>query len=906
MSEKHFTGLRPKMLIVVAAGILLLFTLLFVVVRTMLLDGYFKLEQDKTTIQVKSAMSILKEQSQQLDGIAVEYAHLDSTYNFMVEPNARYTKTTYSNDAFSHLKIKAIILVNAEGNILYKRGYDYVSGKPWYIPEEIIRNSARGGLFNDSSKAHAAGFFWTPEDVYIVSSVNVQPSDGASEYRGTLIMVRDLDPTLMAHIEGVVGAKMAIALLDKEKMTDVSQLLLKDDVVVMPLDDARVAGYAKMESIDGSEELVVSTVDDREIFKLGETTLTFLSWSTSAIAIMLALISWLFDRLVLLRLERLNEDVIHVGDLGNMRTRVRSLGGNDELSSLSHGVNGMLESLEESQYALQLEKERAQVTLESIADAVITSSASGQVLYMNAVAERLTGVNFSEAKNKKVKALFRLMTEGKTSPVDSTWITDSYSTLDEVILERPDGQEFVIRKSASPLYDRDGNTFGVVTVLHDVTMLRILSNQLSFQARHDQLTGLINRYEFDRKAQDAIDDAVNGGRTHCLAYIDLDQFKMVNDSCGHMAGDVLLRQLAHHLKSKVRSSDSLARLGGDEFALLLMGCDLSKAQVIVDGLLNAVREYRFTFDDKVFKVGASIGLTQISLDNTPSLSELLSEADSACYTAKQEGGNRIYVYRSGDKDIKEHNNQLEWVSRIHIGLEKKQFVLYSQPMLSLKPDAELHCELLIRMQGMDGTLYPPGYFLPAAERYHLMPLIDRWVVGEALSIIARKGPNFPYVCAINLSGQTFSEEGFLEFVLSQITKHGVKPRKICFEITETAVIANLDKARQFMQALREIGCRFSLDDFGSGLSSFAYLKNLDVDFLKIDGMFVKTIANNKVDRAMVESINNVGHIMGIHTIAEFAETEAILDVLKEIGVDYAQGYVIAEPELFEDTFFVKK
>jgi diguanylate cyclase (GGDEF)-like protein/PAS domain S-box-containing protein len=614
---------------------------------------------------------------------------------------------------------------------------------------------------------------------------------------------------------------------------------------------------------------------------------------------MLAAISWMLDRMVLIRLERMSEDVKRISDSADMSGRVRQFNGQDELSSLSHGINGMLDRIEDSRYELQLEKERAQVTLEGIADAVITSNEFGYVLYMNAAAERLTGVNLSEAKIKTLHSLFRLLAEDRITAMDSEWLTDSYSTQEEVILERADGEEFVIRKSASPLYDSDGHTFATVTVLHDVTMLRRLSNQLSFQASHDQLTGLINRYEFDRKTQVAIDDAKTENRVHCLAYIDLDQFKIVNDTCGHMAGDVLLKQLANHIKAKVRSSDTLARLGGDEFALLLMGCDLVKAQEIIEGLLQVVREYRFTFDDKVFKIGASVGLTEISPHYNLTLSELLSTVDSACYTAKEEGGNRIHIYRSDDSDIKEHNNQLEWVSRIHLGLEKKQFVLYIQRMASLSEGAELHCELLIRMQAMDGSYYPPGYFLPAAERYHLMPKIDRWVVGEALSIIARKGASFPYVCAINLSGQTLSEEGFLEYVIEQIKLHKVDTRRICFEITETSVIANLNKARQFMHALREIGCRFSLDDFGSGLSSFAYLKNLEVDFLKIDGMFVKAIVNNKIDRAMVESINNVGHVMGLHTIAEFAENDDIINMLKEIGVDYAQGYGVAKPELFE-------
>lgn len=899
MAKKQFTGLRVKMLVVVAAGMVLLFTILFLTARMVLLDGYTKLESNKTLIQVSSAVTLLNEQVQQLDGIVSEYAHWDDTYQYMVQPDARYIDSNYTNETFNHLKVKAIIIVNPEGEAVYKRGFDFTVGKPWNIPKSLEQAVSKRGLFLDSSKVHLTGFFWTSEGACIVTAMDIQPSASKGMRRGTLIMVRHVDQALLEHIEKVIGAKLSIQPLIKGKNIDLEKKLAISGMVIKPINDKEVSGHALITAVDAQSNLIVSTLGSREIFEQGESTSSLLSWATSIIALMLAAISWMLDRMVLIRLERMSEDVKRISDSADMSGRVRQFNGQDELSSLSHGINGMLDRIEDSRYELQLEKERAQVTLEGIADAVITSNEFGYVLYMNAAAERLTGVNLSEAKIKTLHSLFRLLAEDRITAMDSEWLTDSYSTQEEVILERADGEEFVIRKSASPLYDSDGHTFATVTVLHDVTMLRRLSNQLSFQASHDQLTGLINRYEFDRKTQVAIDDAKTENRVHCLAYIDLDQFKIVNDTCGHMAGDVLLKQLANHIKAKVRSSDTLARLGGDEFALLLMGCDLVKAQEIIEGLLQVVREYRFTFDDKVFKIGASVGLTEISPHYNLTLSELLSTVDSACYTAKEEGGNRIHIYRSDDSDIKEHNNQLEWVSRIHLGLEKKQFVLYIQRMASLSEGAELHCELLIRMQAMDGSYYPPGYFLPAAERYHLMPKIDRWVVGEALSIIARKGASFPYVCAINLSGQTLSEEGFLEYVIEQIKLHKVDTRRICFEITETSVIANLNKARQFMHALREIGCRFSLDDFGSGLSSFAYLKNLEVDFLKIDGMFVKAIVNNKIDRAMVESINNVGHVMGLHTIAEFAENDDIINMLKEIGVDYAQGYGVAKPELFE-------
>jgi diguanylate cyclase (GGDEF)-like protein/PAS domain S-box-containing protein len=899
MAEKHFTGLRAKMLVVVAAGMVLLFTILFTVARTVLLEGYAKLESNKTLIQVNSVVTLLNEQSQQLEGIVSEYAHWDDTYQYMVQPDARYIDSNYTNETFSHLKVKAIMLINPEGVAVYKRGFDFTNNKPWPIPKSLDQAVSKGGIFLDTSKDHMAGFFWTPEGVCIVTAMDIQPSASKGISHGTLIMVRHVDQALIEHIEKVIGAKFTIQQWLNGKNIDLEKKLAIRGAVVKPLNGTEVAGYALMKNVSDQANLMVSTLSNREIFEQGDSISSLLLWSTSIIALMLAAISWILDRMVLIRLERMSEDVKRISDSADMSSRIRQLKGHDELASLSNGINGMLDRIEDSQYELQLEKERAQVTLEGIADAVITSNQAGYVLYMNSAAERLTGVNLNEMKIKTLRCLFRLLAEDKTTPVGSEWLTDSYSSQEEVILERADGEEFVIRKSASPLYDSDGNTFAIVTVLHDVTMLRTLSNQLSFQARHDQLTGLINRYEFDRKAQAAIDDTAISNRVHCLAYIDLDQFKIVNDTCGHMAGDVLLKQLTNHIKAHVRSSDTLARLGGDEFALLLMGCDLVKAQEIIEGLLEVVREYRFTFDDKVFKIGASAGLTEISPLHNLSLSELLSTVDSACYTAKEQGGNRIHIYRSDDSDIKEHNNQLEWVSRIHLGLEHKQFVLYIQRMASLSEGAELHCELLIRMQAMDGSYYPPGYFLPAAERYHLMPKIDRWVVGEALAIIARKGAAFPYVCAINLSGQTLSEDGFLEYVVEQIKLHKVDTSRICFEITETSVIANLNKARQFMRALRQIGCRFSLDDFGSGLSSFAYLKNLEVDFLKIDGMFVKAIVKNKIDRAMVESINNVGHVMGLHTIAEFAENDEIINMLKEIGVDYAQGYGVAKPELFE-------
>ena len=892
-------SLRTKMLLAMAAGMLLLLALVFFVARYALLQGYSNLEIDKTHIQIDSAISLIQEQSEQLNTIAGDNAHWNDMYQFALKQTPAFITSNFSDATFTNARLNAVLIVNKDGEILFKKGMNYKKNELWRIPDLLLRATRKGGVLIDPAKNSESGLFWTPQGICVISSYDILDSNNKGPKRGRLIMVRLLDQALMQHIGEMLGASITVESMRDDEIAFISPKLVHNEKFVTPVNKNQVGGFALINTIENDTKLVLSTVGDRKIFQQGQSSLKFLYWAALLAALLLVAFSWFFDKLVLKRLARLNADIKQIGDSDSTSNRVNDFSGDDEMAGLARGINGMLQRLDESQHALQFEKERAQVTLAGIADAVITSDNKACVLYMNAAAERLTGVNASNASGKSLHQLFSLIAEDKTTSVDSNWLTDFATNQDEVILARADGQTFTISKSASPLYDVNGLLFGTVTVLHDVTMLRALSQQLSYQARYDALTGLINRYEFDCKAQAAIEDVASGSRAHCLAFIDLDKFKIVNDTCGHAAGDLLLKQLANHLKAQVRSSDSLARLGGDEFALLLMGCSLDKAQVIVNNLLQTIQDYGFTFENKVFKVGASIGLIEITPDQNHTLGDLLSRVDSACYKAKGDGGNRIHIYRADDRLIEDRNSQMQWVSRINAALQHNTFVLYMQPFSGLKINNELHGELLIRMQGEDGKLYQPSSFLPIAERYHLTPQIDRWVVNAALTIIARKGAAFKMVCAINLSGQSLSQEGFLDYVINQIKQHKVDAKQLCFEITETAVITNLSKARQFIQALRAIGCQFALDDFGSGLSSFAYLKNLTVDIIKIDGLFVKTITNNTIDRAMVESINNIGHVMGLQTIAEFAENDAIIDVLKEIGVDYAQGYGVATPALFE-------
>ncbi|HKJ53735.1 MAG TPA: EAL domain-containing protein [Gammaproteobacteria bacterium] len=425
--------------------------------------------------------------------------------------------------------------------------------------------------------------------------------------------------------------------------------------------------------------------------------------------------------------------------------------------------------------------------------------------------------------------------------------------------------------------------------------------QMRFQASHDALTGLHNRHEFERGAERLIETAVQESGEHALCFMDLDQFKVVNDTCGHIAGDELLRQLSVVLQDAVRTNDTLARLGGDEFGILMEHCSLRQAHRTATQIQRNIQEFQFSWEGETFQIGVSIGLVAID-QTTASVTELLKHADAACYIAKDMGRNQIQVYNPDDTILERRHGEMQWVARINQALEKNRFTLYAQAIEPLGNSVDMHYELLLRMIDEDGEVIPPIKFLPAAERYDLMHKLDVWVVERALSLMAAN-PDFINqinFISINLSGQSLTHSKFLNSVITRIEQLDFEPEKLCFEITETAAISNLRAATDFINRLKNLGCHFALDDFGSGLSSFGYLKNLPVDYLKIDGVFVKDVAEDPIDHAMVKSINDIGHVMGMKTIAEFVENDAIRGILRDLSVDYAQGYEIGKPMPFED------
>ncbi len=558
------------------------------------------------------------------------------------------------------------------------------------------------------------------------------------------------------------------------------------------------------------------------------------------------------------------------------------------------------------QAKLYMEKELAEITLHSIGDAIITTDVDGKVTQINPVAEELTGYSYRQALGKNFYTVFNIERELEATN-QPTELDKVIGDLDVIMnansprtLVNKNSSEYAIEYTLAPIVTENRQTSGAVVIFRDVTEIRALSSQLKYYASHDSLTGLINRRQFEHHLENAL-KSVKSGTTqqHVVCFMDLDNFKVINDTAGHEAGDEFLKQLSFLLLSLLRRSDILARLGGDEFGVLLEDCNLNNALSIAEKIRKEIKSFRFIWANNSFEVGASIGVATLD-KSTPSLTELMRNADTACYISKEEGRNRVHLFDPDDEDILKRQGELQWIQHIKEALKNNSFVLYCQSIMNIDNSEKSHCEILLRLLNDKGEAVPPMSFIPAAERYGIMPDIDKWVITNTVKFLSE---NKKYVAnhifTINLSGQSLGNKGFDAFVINILTSNNIEPSLICFEITETAAISNLSQAVEFIKSLKAIGCCFALDDFGSGLSSFNYLKNMPVDYIKIDGHFILDICDDKTDFAFVEAINRIGHIMGIKTIAEFVESKDVLDKLQSIGVNFAQGYYIDKPKSLE-------
>ncbi len=549
-------------------------------------------------------------------------------------------------------------------------------------------------------------------------------------------------------------------------------------------------------------------------------------------------------------------------------------------------------------------KQQAQITLESIGEGVITADTEGVIDYLNGAAEKLTGFTRENAVGKRMTDLMTLVDETDRKDLGDP-VARCLSERRQVGLGRralmisKDGtRELSVELTASPIIGAGETVAGAVVIMHDVTEIRGLTRRISYQAAHDALTGLINRTEFERRLAETLEGGHGDSVSSVLCYMDLDRFKAVNDTCGHLAGDNMLREVAKLIRDQVRDSDFVARLGGDEFGMLLIRCPLDKARQIADDVCNAIRDYRFVWQDRIFTIGISIGLVEVSRE-TGTLKDLLSAADSACYVAKQQGRGRVHVYSARDEVSARQRGDIHWLRQLQVSLRENRFELHAQPVISTagRVTRGPALEVLLRMIDEDGKLVQPRQFIPAAERYQLMASIDRWVVQATLSAIAHGAIRLPdeRSCSINLSAQALAEDGFLDFVVECLDHSQVPPHRICFEVSETAVMERFDQARRFVAVLHGIGCQFGLDDFGSGLGSFTTLRDLSIDYLKIDGTYTRDLRPETLNHQVVTAVTAVSRILGFRVIAEQVETQADFETLRTIGVDFIQGNFIDRP-----------
>jgi len=563
-----------------------------------------------------------------------------------------------------------------------------------------------------------------------------------------------------------------------------------------------------------------------------------------------------------------------------------------------------LSELKQAQDALANSEQRLQSLYDDTPSMFFTLGKDREIKSVNAYGARELGYQIDELIGKPIHSLFFRGDHHQLDLAIKSCFTEFGSVQHwELRKKHKNGSTLWVKETARLVQDQEQND-QLFIVSEDISERHKLSQKLSYQASHDALTGLINRHEFERRTQQLLDTVFEDRAQHVMCYLDLDQFKIVNDSCGHLAGDTLLKSISSLLNLKIRRGDTLARLGGDEFGILMTHCSIEQAKMIAESIRQLIQDFNFVWQEKTYSVGASIGLVTIDKD-TNSLTSIMATVDAACYAAKDSGRNRIMVYSETDQELNQRRGDMSWVHRLQEAIDQNKFCFYCQRIIDVNPEGKTNkpsYELLLRLCEKDGEIIPPNAFLPAAERYHLATKIDRWVIQNAFDWLVSLGPkidDFRY-CTINLSGSSLDDPDFLEFVIFQAEQYKIPDHKICFEITETAAISNLAGAIKFIKALSKRGCCFALDDFGSGVSSFGYLKNLPVDFIKIDGSFIKDMATDPIDYAMVKSINDIAQVMGKKTVAEYVENDAIMACLKEIGVDYAQGSAIGMPRPIDE------
>jgi diguanylate cyclase (GGDEF)-like protein/PAS domain S-box-containing protein len=868
-----------------SATLLGIFTTVYAVSATVLYWSFCRLERHAVTQRTHQVTHLLANNLERLDTTTIGNADWDETYAFVMGDNEAYREYTLTEGFFQTLELNLIALVDSSQQVVFGHSYDLVAEELQPLPEaleqQIYLHPVLARPPHESSRL--VGLLMTPEVPLLLASRPVLTNEMEGSIQGSLIMGRYLDRDALTHLENLTQTDLALyPWLAHQHPADVQQAHEylteqsadgSEAIFLHRLNQQQVAGYVLLRDINQRPVLILRVLLPRWVYHQGLLSLGALTMVGAIATLFSVVLTWYLLR----KLLRYNQE----------RDRIY-------------------------QELLQ-EEELAQVTLQSISEGVITIDADGRIKGLNPVAEALTGWSAAAARGIPLSKVVKLIDETNREPLTEQLIQalqagdTSLSQAHHSLLVTREGTEVAVDESIAQIRSQDGSITGAVLVLRNADQTRSMTRELSWRATTDALTGLMNRREFESVLAQAITQARNQGEEHILCFLDLDRFKIVNDTCGHIAGDELLRQVSMVLQQTVRKTDTIARLGGDEFALLLHQCPIGQACALAETICQSIAEFRFVWEDNFFEIGVSIGLISIvrkhvamaGVSPEQEVQNILAMADAACYYAKQAGRGQIHVYQPGEEA---HLPQQQSLSPRHIeaAFREGKFCLYHQliaPLRKPHPFDALH-EVLLRLIDNEGNVVTPGGFLPSAERYNLMAKLDRWVVQALLSELAdlRQGLSAStQIYMVNLSAASIHNPDFLDFVQAELAAYQIPARAICFEIPESVAIANLTGTLHLIRHLRQLGCRIALDNFRGGMTSFTYLKHLPVDFLKIDGQLSQGITQDETARIIVASIQQIAEHLGIHTIATFVTDTPLKTELTTLGFDYAQGFSIAAP-----------
>lgn len=883
------------------------------VLESAVIPSFEELEVAESERSVRRVRKALEREVEMVARTAVDWGSWNDLYRYVADPYEEFIESNLPNGTFDALKFNLLFMYDAEGRVVWGKVFDRddrgvlveITVPEFASPQKAWPNAL---LYGSALLGDSRGLLFTSKGLMFTAAVPILTSKGEGPVRGTLVIGRFLDELVLAEVQDFLELSFDIRRIapgDATTVTDigVDPLPALDEIRTRVSSDGSVVGYAALPEIatDARWLLRAYTPGSRSALGRSSAVTALTMTAVAGIAVMLTLLIAI-GSIVVRPLTGLRSRMANLAG-GAARTESPLTDRSDEIGALAREFESLLDSLDETAVSLRTSEQRYRSLYDETPSMFLTVDEGLRIRSANEFGARAMGYEVEVLYGMPAQQLYiesdRMKFEQR--------IAECYQQPDvlhrwELRKERRDGEVLWVKETARVLTD-DGLGKSLLIVSEDVTEARRLSQELTFQATHDTLTELVNRREFERRVGRILDSVRANGSEHALCYLDLDQFKVVNDTCGHAAGDELLCQLSRELSRHLRRHDTLARLGGDEFALLLEHCSLEAARNVADTLLRTVRDFRFEWNDTRFAVGVSIGLVPIDA-TSDEVEELMSCADAACYAAKDEGRNRIKVYRPGDRELATRFGEARWVTRLQTALEEGRFRLYHQviaPLNGCTATGE-YFEILLRMIDEKGRLVAPESFLSAAERYGIIGRLDRWVIGEVLELFTQNAGLLDRVamCSVNVSGQSLSDDEFHEFLFEALERTSVPASKLCFEITETAAIAHLDSTARFMARIRALGCRFALDDFGSGVSSFAYLRQLPVDLLKIDGVFIKNLLRDPANAAITRSINDIAHTLGHQTVAEFVESESILSEVRSIGIDFAQGYAVGRPVPLSD------